>query len=308
VLDRPSDWIKATRDRNIQAEYNDLSRLISSVDARFHSLFVRSFSLWRDRGVEETITVASVATGLKPGCAEGKPLRAMATGRTDTKFFERHRALLVRLLDILYGGQVSDLGLETFLDALEEGEHWLLVADLDGGLLPFPRLRLQSKDLKCRPLPGRNLLIVENERCLYQLPECAGTVAVLGCGRNLSWLEESWLREKRVGYWGDIDTWGLAMLAEARRHCPNLIPLLMELAVFETYAETLAVPEPVSVSGIPVAGLDAFEIALFEKLQESENGRLEQEFIPLELVHEVVLKWAIIEPGAGEKIGGECYP
>jgi len=74
------------------------------------------------------------------------------------------------MLDILFDGQVSELGLEAFLGADDEGHHWLLVADLDGGLLPFSQLRVRARELEEVPMPGASMLIVENERCIHQLP------------------------------------------------------------------------------------------------------------------------------------------
>lgn len=292
LIERPSDWIKATGDRFIRSEYEVLLEIVARVDERFHVLLIRSFPLWREKGVDETIDVASIALKLTPGCAHGRPLRALAVDGNDTKFFERNRVLLVRLLDVLHDGRVSDLGLEAFLDAAEEGEHWLLVADLDGSLLQFPRMRLQARDLSSQTLPGHNLLLVENERCLHQLPRIPDTIAVLGCGRNLSWLKASWVGGKRIGYWGDLDTWGLGLLSEARNLAPDLVPILMDLATLEKYQESLAVIERVPFGDESPEGLTEAESNLFDVLRRSDRGRLEQEFLPEQIVGEAVLRWA----------------
>jgi len=47
---------------------------------------------------EEVIRAAKVALPLSHGCAEGRPLRALSILGTDSKFFGRHRALLVAAL------------------------------------------------------------------------------------------------------------------------------------------------------------------------------------------------------------------
>jgi hypothetical protein len=62
-----------------------------------------------------------------------KPLRALAIAGNDSKFMERHEALVPKLLDERFKGQPGELGLEAFLDALDEGDHWLLVAPLEKG-------------------------------------------------------------------------------------------------------------------------------------------------------------------------------
>ncbi len=55
---------------------------------------------------------------------------------------------------------------------------------------------------------------------------------MLGAGLNLGWLAAPWLQERTVAYWGDLDTWGLHMLAIARGHVPHLHALLMDRATF----------------------------------------------------------------------------
>ena len=139
----------------------------------------------------------------------------------------RHRAL-----DARFDGEVSRIGLEAFLGAFAEGDHWLLVIDLDGSLLPFKKMRVRSSELRETTIPGERLLIIENESCQHQLPTIPQTVAVLGAGFDLSWAEADWLSTKQVAYWGDIDTWGLQLLARARKAIQRLDPLMMSTAKF----------------------------------------------------------------------------
>jgi hypothetical protein len=96
--------------------------------------------------------------------------------------------------------------LEGFLGALSEGDHWLLVAPLGPELLPFSQQRVRASELRGMALPGSHVIIVENEQCLHQLPPVADTVAVLGAGLNLEWMQSEGLGTKRIGYWGDLDT------------------------------------------------------------------------------------------------------
>lgn len=51
-----------------------------------------------------------------------------------------------------------------------ELQHWVLVAPLQDGLLPFRRLRLTTSELHTTALPARRILLMENERSLHQLP------------------------------------------------------------------------------------------------------------------------------------------
>jgi hypothetical protein len=232
-----------------------------------------------------------VALQLQPGCADGKPLRALSVAGTDSKFFERNRQLVTLMLDILFDGQASEAGLETFLGAEDEGHHWLLIADLDGSLLPFSQMRVRAYELQSTPLPGQRLILVENERSLHQLPSAPDTIAVLGSGLNLSWLQASWLANKAVAYWGDLDTWGLTMLGRAREHLPQLTPLLMDRTTFERFADESAVEEPQAASVVVPPGLTESEAGLYHLLRRSDRGRLEQEFLPVNMVHKAVVNW-----------------
>jgi hypothetical protein len=292
TLESPSQWVQATASSEVRREYDALSRLASALDPRFHSLIVRRRSLVMDKPERDVIRSGEVALQLQPGCADGKPLRALSVAGTDSKFFERNRQLVTLMLDIRFDGQASETGLEAFLGAEDEGHHWLLVTDLDGSLLPFSQMRVRAQELQSTPLPGERLILVENERCIHQLPRLSGTVAVLGSGLNLSWLNAAWLKPRKTAYWGDIDTWGLTMLANARKHLPLLTPLLMDAVTFDTFAGDSAVEEPQPATSITPSGLTKGEAELYQRLKQLDRGRLEQEFLPASIVQSAISDWA----------------
>lgn len=291
VLNSPTEWVEATNDSEVRREYQALGRLVPEVDERFRRLLIRKRRLVLDKPEHEVIQSAKVACLLSPGIAEGKPLRALSLGGIDSKFVERNRQLLILMLDVLFDGQVSELGLEAFLGAEDEGHHWLLIVDLDGGLLPFSQLRVRARELMDVPLPGSAVLIIENERCIHQLPPTAGTVAILGAGLNLSWMTAPWLSEKTLAYWGDLDTWGLTMLARARELQPAITPLLMNKATFDAFANDKAVQEPQPAESPPRVGLTPEERAFYSELLLRTEGRLEQEFLPDHAVHCSIVSW-----------------
>ena len=289
VLHKPSEALAAiarfggAEGAQVHACHQALAAVLAGVDARFHRLLLRRLALWRETPVEQVIAAAHTALQLAPGCAEGKPLRALAVAGNDSKFFERHHTLVTALLDERFGGEASRQGLAAFLGASGEDDHWLLVAPLAPGLLPFARQRVRVSELLTTALPAQHILLVENERCLHQLPQpLAGTIAILGAGLNLGWLAAPWLQGRRVAYWGDLDTWGLHMLATARGHLPQLHALLMDRATFDAH-QHLAVPETVHAPG---------DAPLATYLRGLERGRLEQEFLPTALVQGAIAQWA----------------
>ena len=301
VLARPSEYVAAitrfagSTHAEIAADYQALATVLGKVDARFHRLLLRNLALWRHLSTDEVITATRMALQLEPGWAAGKPLRALAVAGNDSKFFERHNSLLKALLDERFDGEASRQGLVAFLDASPEGEHWVLVAPLDHGLLPFRRQRVTTTELHTTALPAQRILLVENERSLHQLPmPLPDTIAVLGCGLNLAWLAAPWLQERSVAYWGDLDTWGLAMLARARQQLPHLHALLMDQPSFDAHAH-LAVAEPVHAADLPLHTLLAHETQLAQHLQTRVKGRLEQEFLPADIVSRAVAQWAAMD-------------
>lgn len=304
AIDVPSYWVLRPSDcahafdqcagsegAQASADYRALVTVLSQVDACFHPMLLRRLSLWRGTTTEQVITATRIAQQLEPGSAEGRPLRALAVAGNDSKFFERHASLLAALLDERFDGEASRQGLAAFLGAAQEGEHWLLVAPLAEGLLPFRRQRVSASELQVTALPASRILLVENERCLHQLPKhVPDTIAILGAGLNLGWLCAPWLQKCKVAYWGDIDTWGLTMLASARNHLPKLDALLMDDASFAAHSH-LAVPEPVQAPITQANGLLLGEAVLDQHLRRLEAGRLEQEFLSAAAVARAIEDW-----------------
>ncbi|XOV89776.1 MAG: Wadjet anti-phage system protein JetD domain-containing protein [Pseudomonadota bacterium] len=291
TLYKPSEWISAIADATVAGEFNRLSGVIASVDGQYHKLLVQKFHLFQQTPATEIITAVTVASQLQPGEARGVPLRALNIAGIDSKFFERNRRLMTALLDLRFDGSVSEMGLETFLDAPRGSDQWLMLADLDSNLLPFNVVRVRDSELTSVAPPGSRLLVVENEKCLHTLPRMEQAIAILGAGLNLAWMSAPWLQSRPVAYWGDIDTWGLTMLARAREWVPRLTPILMSEDVFNAHASRHAVAEPTPAGDLPPAHLTPAEQSLYRQLLTLEHGRLEQEFLPATEVKQALSEW-----------------
>lgn len=295
ILERPSDWIQAATNREVATDYSLLEYLIGQAEPELHNALIINLKLLQGRSREELVAAVVLATRLEPGEAQGRPLRLLAGHGVDTKFFERNRQLLISLLDARFDGEVSEQGLHGFLDATPDGEHWLLLMPLQSGLLPFEIQQVRSQELSSSTLGtirSKRILVVENRQCWHLLPQLDDTIAILGSGVDLDWLRAEWLDGKDIAYWGDIDTWGLAMLARARQQRPQLKAILMSRETFEQHAEGCAVTESVRAGDVPPGELIGDECDLYSWLLTLEHGRLEQEYLPIELVHEVLGRWA----------------
>ena len=123
------------------------------------------------------------------------------------------------------------------------------------------------------------------------MPALPQTIAILGSGFDVAWTESDWLQGKQVGYWGDIDTWGLHFLAAVRQRVEHVEALLMTDAIYDRF-ETAAVPEPINAGSRIPTDLTDDERLLYSRLTTAANGRLEQEFLEESVIHESVLRWA----------------
>lgn len=290
-INTPHEWVAACGDRTISQQFSTLIETFARVDSRFHRPLTRQLQLIDGKASDELEQAARVALALTPGCAEGRPLRAIQVAGIDSKFIERNRKLIIEFLDALFGEEVSERGLETFLGACDDSAHWLLVVPLCKGLLPFAQQRVRASEIHTNKMPGSHIVVVENERCVHSLPETADAIAILGAGLNLGWMSAQWLQETRLAYWGDIDTWGLQMLSRARACVPSLTPLLMSQSVFDAFASTCAVTEEVPADQQAPANLTHAEKELYQNLRLSTKGRVEQEFLSRELVHDAIREW-----------------
>ncbi|MEO1857992.1 MAG: Wadjet anti-phage system protein JetD domain-containing protein [Rubritalea sp.] len=287
-----ADWVLASNSTIVQNEHATLETILHSSPSAFHPHFVKKRSSWLGKLADDIIKASHLASLLSPNIANGAPLRAIALAGIDTKFIERHRQLIIQLLDIRYHGKVSELGLENFLGAWHDNDHWVLVSDLNNKLLPFSQQRVRTSELlNLDKINVSHILIVENEKCLLQIPEMPDTIAILGCGLNLRWLEHSWLKSRAIAYWGDIDTWGLTMLSNARSYLPTISPLLMSHEIFSLHSKDKAVSEPIPASSDPPLLLNSAEKSLYTHLLHTQRGRLEQEFLPTPTIHEHLIQW-----------------
>lgn len=294
ILERPSDWVSASAERQVAGDCNLLEYLIAHAEPELHNPLIANLKLLQGRSREELLTALELSSRLKPGEAQGRPLRLLAGHGVDTKFFERNRQLLVHLLDSRFEGEVSEQGLHSFLDAAPDGEHWLLLAPLQHGLLPFKLQQVRSQELAeltADSIRASRILVIENRQCWHLLPPLNDTIAILGSGLDLDWLKGDWLDNKDIAYWGDIDTWGLSMLARARQHRLQLTALLMDRQTFQLHAAGNAVAEAVGAGEEPSDALNDDEQSLYRELLTCKLGRLEQEYLPAGLVREVLEEW-----------------
>lgn len=250
----------------------------------------------------ESELLARLLPQLQAGLGWGHYLRGLPLTGVDTKFVESWQPLISALLDTLHTGAITAAGgLLPWLGCLDTPKSWLLVRPLCpatrerlGGL---PLLQLDAGTLSRQPLPADNILIVENRQSStgtgLGLPPLDNCIAIIGGGRNLTWMRAPWLTGKRIGYWGDIDSWGLTILSEARRYQPQVQSLMMDVDTLQRFAH-YQVTESSPSTTRPQA-LTTREQHLWDYLHNAGSTRLEQERLPPDHVRHCLEAW--LQPG-----------
>ncbi len=116
-------------------------------------------------------------------------------------------------------------------------------------------------------------------------------VAVIGGGRNVAWMAAHWLRQKRIAYWGALDSWGFLFLSQARHHQPHVKSLIMDREALLSHRQRM-VAEPDSYPGLPEHLTEA-EQRVFQEVREGVHGntRLEQERLSADHILGRLLRW-----------------
>lgn len=265
-----------------------------------YPVLVRHIEAVEDLGNNDAELLVHVLPQLRRGLGTGGYLRALPLQGVDTKFVETYSGLIEALLDAVHEGEMAACGgLYPWLDCLP-GPRGLaqgvpVVRPLSPGarhaFQGLPLFQLSAELLRQYELPATNILVVENLQSGLALPDLDDTIAVIGGGRNVSWMNASWLAAKRVGYWGDIDTWGLSILSDARANLATLEPLMMDLVTLKAHEERM-VQEPEPLSTLP-ARLTGQEQQLFLDLAAGRflSTRLEQERISSDFVIAALETW-----------------
>ena len=226
---------------------------------------------------------------LKPKIGKGLYLRALPLIGVDTKFLESNETIISILLDALTENSVSDSGnLSNWLGCNSTPNGWLYIRPLcetTEKKLGFPILQLPSNSIQATPLPADNIIVIENVQSGLALPKLKNTIAVFGGGKNVSWLRSNWLKNKNVAYWGDIDSWGLVILDDAKGHLPALRSLMMDQNTLEEHKKRM-VREQSSNKQV-TSNLTKTENEMLNELltvSADEPNRLEQERISQDYV------------------------
>ena len=229
-------------------------------------------------------TVAWIQAHPQPG----SHLRQVDVPGVDTKFLEAHRAILTDLLEAALDAERIDQGAPRtdFVRRFrfQPKPDYIRVRTLDPAVPlagTFTEASFRADELARSPLPASRVLVVENEITYLALPPLPDTIAIWGGGYAVNRLSPlTWLADRELLYWGDIDTHGFAILNRLRTAFPAVRSVLMDrptLLSHQSQWVTEAAPTDAVLSLLTVE-----EYALYQDLAKGNLGtavRLEQERI-----------------------------
>ena len=176
-------------------------------------------------------------------------LRQVSIAGIDSKFIERHRAVLIPLLDLTLPAATTDLnakGVGGFEQRYGFRSRPLTVRFriLDPVLATLPGgdrdITLTSEDFRevyqheSYAKLIRRVFITENEINFLSFPPIENGLVIFGAGYGFDALADvPWLSRSRIYYWGDIDTHGFAILDQLRHRYPTVRSFLMDEATLQ---------------------------------------------------------------------------
>ncbi|MGW6412864.1 Wadjet anti-phage system protein JetD domain-containing protein [Streptomyces vinaceus] len=209
----------------------------------------------------------------------------------DTKFIEGHRAVLTTLLEhCLPADRIDTDAPRTsftarfrFLGKPAYARFRLLG---DTPVAGFSELTVRVDEFTASPPRVTTVFIVENETTYLAFPSVPGSMVMLGSGYAVTRLTEPrWPKNRRLVYWGDLDTHGFAILDRLRRALPHTESILMDRSTLTAHrGQWVKEPKPAREHPQSLTGEEA---DLHQSLVDDDFGhgvRLEQERVRFQAV------------------------
>lgn len=205
--------------------------------------------------------------------------------KVHTKFIEQNKTIIRELLDIIIAEHINqdekhferrfnlkyDEPLVRFrlLDKSIQQQYFFNMEDIS---LPIEQFRKLN-------IPVSTVYIVENKMNMLTFPHIENSIVIWGHGFGVDIMKDvEWMNDKRIFYWGDIDSHGFQILSEVRTHFPMIKSFLMDRETFDTFFEE---DKGSDTNVEKELCLSQEESDMFKYLKVN-NYRLEQEKIPYE--------------------------
>lgn len=227
-------------------------------------------------------------------------LRQVDVPGVDTKFIEQQRLLLARLLDQVLPERRID---QRFTASSFAGRYrfrrrpdYTRLRTLDDRhplLGAVSELTIRTEELSRQRIEAAEVIIVENEISYLALPSRPDSIAIFGSGFAVGSVTAlSWMADKMIIYWGDIDTYGFMILTQLRARYPRVESILMDTETLLAHPDQWVSEE--RPTDRLLSQLTDPEAALYRDLVEDRYGRrvrLEQERISYTRMCSALDRW-----------------
>lgn len=239
--------------------------------------------------------ILNVCAFVQENPSPGIYLRQITLPGVDTKFFEAKRGILAEVLAQCLPAEAWD---ETITGLARSGferrfgflhdEPLIRFRILDDAILPatgYRDMSVPAPVFACQEIPGcHTLFITENKVNGLAFPPFPGGVVVFGLGYGIGELADSpWLKERRIVYWGDIDTHGYGILSMLRGKLPHVESILMSSRDMDLNRSLAGNEPPATRRTDPLTHLTEDEQKAYSRLLpggDCEGLRIEQERVP----------------------------
>ncbi len=175
--------------------------------------------------------------------------RELSITGVDTKFIEKYKKILDRLLSVLLDDSMMDNSIFSLSHYGFEKKYGLKyplptvrfrILDESQKIAGMSDISLTIDAFKMLQLPCKRVYIIENKITTLSFPKISDAIVIFGSGYGVEVLKSvQWLHDKEIYYWGDIDRDGFAILSRVRGYFPHIKSLLMDdvtIDMFRAYA------------------------------------------------------------------------
>jgi hypothetical protein len=227
-------------------------------------------------------------------------LRQVDIPGVHSKFIEGHRSVLTELFDLVLPEDAVDrdaIGVAGFCRryGFLDKPARVRFRILDDALAVFPSgtdqdIAVTHDTFAGLDLPVDNVFITENEINFLAFPRAARSMVIFGAGYGFDMIARAgWLQDRRLFYWGDIDTHGFAILDQLRGLYPHTRSFLMDRDTLMAHKRLWG--REFRQENRELTRLDPEEQALYDDLRYHRLGgplRFEQERVGFDRVKERV--------------------
>ncbi len=211
-------------------------------------------------------------------------LRQIPVRGLHTKWLEQRLSVVSGLLAAITGRTEADVYVMTGLKHPPDQIRLVLLdPELRRQLGGMRDPAVSAADASRLALCPQRVLMLENLQTALGLPDVTGTVVICRRGNAVGVLRElPWIPGGEAYYWGDIDSYGFAILSRARLAVPGLRSVMMDEAVIDAHRDLVNLGQDDGRGAPSIEALTAAERGTLDSLlagRWGDKAQLEQERI-----------------------------